>query len=73
MSYTVLCNKKIGHQVRLAARSDRKTRKLVPASIDGNGNVIKNTQFFKFKRTQLVNHIIDFLQKLIFLAKVSVD
>ena len=40
MYYIELCNKEIGHQVRLGARSDWETWNLVPVSIDGNGNAI---------------------------------
>ena len=73
MSYIELCNKKdrspgsFGRQIR------SKNEKVGSRFHRRQWKCDKNTEFFKFKSTHLVNHIIDFFQKLIFRANVSVD
>ena len=54
MCYIELCNKKDRLPGSFRRQSRMKTWNLVPVSIDGNGNAIKNCQIFKFKRIHLI-------------------
>ena len=74
MCYIELCNsKKIGHQVRLGARSDKTTTKFGSRFHRRQWECDKNSQIFKFKRIHIVYDIIDFFQKLILNAMGYVD
>ena len=73
MSYIELCNKKDRSPASFGCQIRLKNQKVGSRFHRRQWKCDKNTEFFKFKSTRLVNHIIGFFQKLIFHAKGFVD